>query len=142
LRTKEFGKAIEDANTTLRLSPGYIKAYHRRGKAYASTGKYEKAIEDFQTILEKEPNNEDINKSLKDARDKLIEREEKNTPKIEEVTDDAENSDPNKQTASSSSEKKAEPEQPKKAFKRIAIEEDSDEEEEEEEKEAEWYIEI
>jgi hypothetical protein len=29
------------------MDPKYLKAYHRRAKALAGLGKYEKAIEDF-----------------------------------------------------------------------------------------------
>jgi len=49
----------------------YIKAYHRRGKAYASLNKLELAIRDFQFILEKEPNNKEAMQEVKNARKKL-----------------------------------------------------------------------
>jgi tetratricopeptide (TPR) repeat protein len=51
--------------------PGYLKAYHRRGKAYSALAKYELAIKDFQFILEEEPDNKDVNKDLKEARTSL-----------------------------------------------------------------------
>jgi tetratricopeptide (TPR) repeat protein len=34
LKLKEYKRAIEDADVALRLKPGYLKAVHRRGKAY------------------------------------------------------------------------------------------------------------
>lgn len=47
LRLRAFAKTIEDSNNALRLDPTYLKAHHRRGKAYLSTKKYELAIKDF-----------------------------------------------------------------------------------------------
>jgi tetratricopeptide (TPR) repeat protein len=71
LRLKRYQQTIEDSNNALRLDPNYLKAHHRRGKAYLATKKYELAIKDFQAILEKEPDNKDINKDLMDAREAL-----------------------------------------------------------------------
>jgi serine/threonine-protein phosphatase 5 len=48
----------------LELDPKFVKAYHRRGKAYQSCNKWDLAIKDYQKILEVEPENADINKSL------------------------------------------------------------------------------
>jgi len=47
LRLKNFARCIDDADKTLELEPNYVKAYHRRGKAYLSTNKFELAIRDF-----------------------------------------------------------------------------------------------
>lgn len=47
LKMKNFSKAIDDANEALKLKPEYLKAYHRRGKAYAAVNKLELAIKDF-----------------------------------------------------------------------------------------------
>lgn len=65
LRLKNFGAVIEDANKCLELEPGFLKAFHRRGTAYLSTNKFELAIKDFQTILEVDENNPDVNSKLK-----------------------------------------------------------------------------
>ena len=59
LKTKEYARALEDAESAIKLKDDYIKAYHRRGKAYASLNKLELAIRDFQFILEKEPHNKE-----------------------------------------------------------------------------------
>ena len=59
LNLKEFARVIEDANSAINLKDDYLKAYHRRGKAYLSLNKVDLAIRDFQYILEKEPNNKD-----------------------------------------------------------------------------------
>jgi Tfp pilus assembly protein PilF len=47
LKMKDYKKAIDDSNTALKLKPGYLKAYHRRGKAYAARNEHELAIKDF-----------------------------------------------------------------------------------------------
>ena len=47
LRLKRYAQTIEDSNSCLRLDPQYLKAFHRRGKAYLATKKYELAIKDF-----------------------------------------------------------------------------------------------
>lgn len=62
---------MEDSNEALKLKDDYIKAYHRRGKAYAALNKFELAIRDFQYILEKEPHNKDAMQEVKSARKKL-----------------------------------------------------------------------
>lgn len=68
LKLKSYQQVLDDANAALRIDPKYLKAFHRRGKAYFELRKYELAIKDFQYILEKEPDNKDINQSLMDAR--------------------------------------------------------------------------
>lgn len=68
IKMKDYRKAIDDANKALELKPGYLKAYHRRGKAYAARNEHELAIKDFQTILESEPENKEVNKDLMAAR--------------------------------------------------------------------------
>lgn len=55
LHLKEYTRVLDDANEALALNPDYLKAYHRRGKAYVALNKLELAIRDFQYILEKEP---------------------------------------------------------------------------------------
>jgi tetratricopeptide (TPR) repeat protein len=74
LKLKEYARALEDAEAAIKLKDDYIKAYHRRGKAYAALNKLELAIRDFQFILEKEPNNKDAMQEVKSARKKLQEK--------------------------------------------------------------------
>ena len=75
---------VDDANAALKIDSKYLKAYHRRGKAYFELRKYEQAIKDFQYILEREPDNKDINQSLMDARYRLnnpgLEPEDRKAP--------------------------------------------------------------
>ena len=119
---KNYAKCIEDSNKTLELEPDYVKAYHRRGKAYLACNKFELAIPDFQYILEKNPDDQDINASLMQAREKLRAKEEKAEaakPKTEEITDDS---------PPASAPKPAEAKK-SGAFKRVQIEEDDDDDE-------------
>ena len=132
LRLKIYSKTIEDSNNALRLDPNYLKAHHRRGKAYLATKKYEMAIKDFQAILEKEPENKDINHDLMDAREAF-----NNQPSgVEEVVEDEPAPKP-KQAPKPAPVAEPAPVQPPvpkvedQKFKRVMIEEDSDEEEEE-----------
>lgn len=47
LKTKEYARALEDAEAAIKLKEDYVKAYHRRGKAYLALNKVEMAIRDF-----------------------------------------------------------------------------------------------
>ncbi len=98
------------------MKPDYIKAYHRRGKSYASLNKLELAIRDFQFILEKEPHNKEALAEVKACRKKLDD-------KLDSV-----------KSAPATEEAKPAPVQAAKSvnkFVRVAIQEESDEEEEE-----------
>ena len=68
LKMKNYANVIEDANKAIELEKDYVKAYHRRGKAYFACKRWADAIKDFQFILEKNPDDQDINQSLKEAR--------------------------------------------------------------------------
>ena len=140
LKMKVYPKVIEDANKAIELDPHYVKAYHRRGKAYLASKKYELAIPDFQFILEKNPQEKDINACLREAREMLHASE----PRIAEVKDTAFTSAAEKPKAAAEATKPAEKsaaekpaaaeskEQGKKGFRKVAIASDSDEDEEEE----------
>ena len=71
LRLKLYKYVVTDASKAIEIDANYVKAYHRRGKAYLEMKKYDLAIPDFQFILEKNPNDMDINQCLKDAREGL-----------------------------------------------------------------------
>jgi tetratricopeptide (TPR) repeat protein len=92
LKLKNYNQVVDDANAALKIDSKYLKAYHRRGKAYFELRKYEQAIKDFQLILEKEPDNKDINQSLMDARYRLnnpdedLESKKGKTPKQQQQT--------------------------------------------------------
>lgn len=120
LKQASYRQTVEDADKAIELKPGYLKAHHRRGKAYAALNQHDNAIKDFQYILENEPENKEVNRDLMEARHKLKEAAEKGS------------------ASGSSGEAKAKKQETKDGknqknkFVRVAIEEDSDEEEEEE----------
>lgn len=47
LYLKEYARVLEDANEAIKLNADFIKAYHRRGKAYSALNKLELAVKDF-----------------------------------------------------------------------------------------------
>ena len=64
LKQKKYTQCISDSNECLKLDAKFIKANHRRGKAYQALKKWDMAINDYQEILERAPDNADINKSM------------------------------------------------------------------------------
>ncbi len=106
LKTKEYARALEDAEAAIKLKDDYIKAYHRRGKAYLALNKLEMAIRDFQYICEKEPQNKEAMQELKNARKKLEDKVGTSKPDSTQQQKPAKNK-----------------------FTRVAIQEESDEDE-------------
>ena len=51
----QFGKAIEDYNHAITISPAYIYAYYNRAVALGRNGQFEKAIKDFSRSIELDP---------------------------------------------------------------------------------------
>ena len=49
--TKEFKKAIADANEAIRLDPRLSVAYNTRGMAYGSMGDMTRALNDFESAI-------------------------------------------------------------------------------------------
>ena len=126
LKQASYRQCVEDADKAIELKPGYLKAHHRRGKAYAALNEHENAIKDFQYILEEEPENKEVNRDLMDARIKVKGAAEKGT---KDSKDKGGSSGEAKTKKSDEKDGKNQ----KNKFVRVAIEEDSDEEEEEDE---------
>ena len=53
LKLENFGSAIQDANTAIKIDPEFAKAYHRRALAYFSLRKYDEALKDFLLLKTK-----------------------------------------------------------------------------------------
>ena len=47
LKMQDYRKVVADAEKAIELKPGYLKAHHRRGKAYAALDEHDNAIKDF-----------------------------------------------------------------------------------------------
>jgi tetratricopeptide (TPR) repeat protein len=54
----DMAKAIMYFDMALRLSPNSAEAYYKRGVIYAAMGKKEKAITDWEKVLQIEPGHE------------------------------------------------------------------------------------
>lgn len=74
LKLKEYDKVIKDCSAAIGLQADYLKAFHRRGKAYFALKEYEKAYLDFKYIVEKEPENSEVNGELRECRKHLSEQ--------------------------------------------------------------------
>mmetsp|Transcript_30127 Transcript_30127/g.5450 ORF Transcript_30127/g.5450 Transcript_30127/m.5450 type:complete len:83 (+) Transcript_30127:363-611(+) len=55
LKKKSYSRVISDCEIALKLSPDYLKAYHRRGKARFCLNDYKNAIKDFEIVIKHEP---------------------------------------------------------------------------------------
>jgi tetratricopeptide (TPR) repeat protein len=52
-----YGAAIQDCDTALELDNTYVKAYARRATAKQSLGRLEEAMEDYEQLLNLQPDN-------------------------------------------------------------------------------------
>ena len=71
LKKKQYNKCIIDCDTAIAINPDYVKAFHRRGKAYMAMKNYEKAIPDFVFIMSNEPKNKEVNADLQFCRNQV-----------------------------------------------------------------------
>jgi serine/threonine-protein phosphatase 5 len=64
LRQESFGYALNDAVSSLKSDPGYLKAYYRRAAAHMSLGKFKLALSDFELVSKRRPNDADAKKKF------------------------------------------------------------------------------
>ncbi|XP_027700203.1 RNA polymerase II-associated protein 3 [Vombatus ursinus] len=74
-RMKKFAVAESDCNLAIALNRNYTKAYVRRGAARFALQKLEDAKEDYEKVLELEPNNFEAKNELKKISQALISKE-------------------------------------------------------------------
>jgi small glutamine-rich tetratricopeptide repeat-containing protein alpha len=67
LKMKNYNQCMLDCNKALELKSDYLKAYHRRGKALFALNDFKGAYDDFKVIMEREPDNSEVNGDLKEA---------------------------------------------------------------------------
>jgi stress-induced-phosphoprotein 1 len=72
----KFKEALGDADMCIKLQPGWVKGWYRKGAALMSLSRYEEAAMAFRKGVELEPNNDDLKQKLEDA-----ERQAKYAPK-------------------------------------------------------------
>lgn len=70
---KNYKDAISDCQTSIALSPSYVKAYSRLGLAYFFLEDYQQAIEAYSQAVKLEPENKAFKESLRQAEAKLDE---------------------------------------------------------------------
>eukprot|EP01006_Ploeotia_vitrea_P051636 TRINITY_DN67583_c7_g1_i1.p1 TRINITY_DN67583_c7_g1~~TRINITY_DN67583_c7_g1_i1.p1 ORF type:complete len:1009 (-),score=144.25 TRINITY_DN67583_c7_g1_i1:125-2827(-) len=77
---KELGKyrtAIDDCSTAIRLNPMYMKAFLRRARLHVCLEEYVPAIQDFETVLQTDPNSREAEQELKEARREFRARQDR-----------------------------------------------------------------
>ncbi|GKA61733.1 inactive TPR repeat-containing thioredoxin TTL3-like protein [Tanacetum coccineum] len=67
----QFEKAIDDCDMALNIRPSYSKARLRRADCYAKLGKWQASIDDYEVLTREAPENEEVSKALREAKEKL-----------------------------------------------------------------------
>nr|ACO15504.1 Tetratricopeptide repeat protein 32 [Caligus clemensi] len=67
----DFTGALEDYDTAITLAPSHHVSYYNRATLNYRLGKFQDAIIDFRTALEKCPGNEDYQKGLEECEKEL-----------------------------------------------------------------------
>ena len=65
---RNYSRAAEDFNQSIRVNPNNANAYIVRGIIFFRSGDYDSAIADFETALRLEPSNTDAREALNIAR--------------------------------------------------------------------------
>jgi len=68
MKLKKYEEAAEDCSKTIDLDPQYLKAYTRRAGCYSALEKYDEAVRDYDKAHQMDPDNDEISKSLRDAK--------------------------------------------------------------------------
>jgi len=79
---------IQDCDKAIELDESYVKAYRRRGYAKQNIGEHEEAVRDFETVLKKEPTQEN-KQAVRDAKKKEKMAARKDYYKILNIAKDA-----------------------------------------------------
>ena len=69
LKAKNFSKAEEDCCSAVRLCPGHVKSWNRRGTARNKLGRHRAAMRDFEQVLRLEPRNKQATNDLRKTRE-------------------------------------------------------------------------
>uniref|UniRef100_A0A8D0L6A9 RNA polymerase II-associated protein 3 n=1 Tax=Sphenodon punctatus TaxID=8508 RepID=A0A8D0L6A9_SPHPU len=88
-RMKKYAVAESDCNLALALNKNYTKAYARRGAARFALKNFEGAKEDYENVLELDPNNFEAKSELKKI-EQALSSKENSQPKVTEICKTAE----------------------------------------------------
>ena len=67
----DFNQAVRSYTRAIRFAPRYTKAYLNRGLAYMNMGRYERAFDDFSSILRQDPANSQASSFREMARQRM-----------------------------------------------------------------------
>ncbi|KAF4131956.1 Tetratricopeptide repeat [Phytophthora infestans] len=70
LKTKNFAAAEDDCARAILLDPTYMKGWSRRGMTRYRRGKYAESVQDFEEALRLDPDNREVTKLMKAAKEK------------------------------------------------------------------------
>ncbi|TVY88222.1 Serine/threonine-protein phosphatase T, partial [Lachnellula willkommii] len=74
IRSEAYGYAIADATKAVELDPNFVKAYYRRGVAYAAILRPKDALKDLQIVVKKAPGDKDAKLKLVEAQ-RIVKRD-------------------------------------------------------------------
>lgn len=74
IKSEAYGYAIADATKAVELDPNFVKAYYRRGVAYAAILRPKDALKDLAIVVKKAPNDKDAKLKLAEAQ-KIVKRD-------------------------------------------------------------------
>ena len=85
---KQYGKAVKDCSDAIERNSTMEKAYRRRAQCYTEMGEYDKALSDYQWLVDNSPSSEH-RKMLADAKAALKRSKKKDYYKVLGVARDA-----------------------------------------------------
>lgn len=70
-KARDYEKALNDAEETIRIKPDWAKGYSRKGAALHYLGRHEEAIDAYEAGLKYDPNNAQLKEGIKEVRQSI-----------------------------------------------------------------------
>jgi len=67
LHLENYASAFDDSSLAIRLDPGYVKGYYRRGSSNFILGKFGSALKDFEKVVQLQPRNLEGKKKVREC---------------------------------------------------------------------------